>query len=134
MSPEVHLLSDEERKTLEHTVLVRRRLEEQYHDLPQQNDTAALGMWLFLATEIMFFGTLFTALIVYRYVYAEAFETASVALNWKIGAINTVVLLVSSLMMALAVFYVRAGQQRAVEAANAIIFKVSIVIRGIFNI
>jgi cytochrome c oxidase subunit III len=112
MSPEAQLLSDEERNLLEHTVLVRRRLEEQYRDLPQQNDTAALGMWLFLATEIMFFGTLFTALIVYRYVYAEAFETASVALNWKIGAINTVVLLVSSLMMALAVFFVRAGQQR----------------------
>ena len=42
-------------------MLVRHRLEEQYANLEQQNETAALGMWLFLATEIMFFGTLFTA-------------------------------------------------------------------------
>src|SRR5205809_1057611 len=103
MSPDLQLLSDEERKMLAHTIVVHRRLEEQYSSLPQQNDTAALGMWLFLATEIMFFGTLFTALVVYRYLYAEAFEAASASLNWKIGAINTAVLLFSSLMMALAV-------------------------------
>ena len=81
MSTNVPLITDEQHKSLEHTVLVRRRLEEQYSSLPQQNDTAALGMWLFLATEIMFFGTLFTALIVYRYLYADAFEAASVELK-----------------------------------------------------
>ena len=73
----LELLTDQERKALEHTVVVRQRLEEQYSTLEQQNETAALGMWLFLATEIMFFGTLFTALIVYRFLYAEAFERAS---------------------------------------------------------
>jgi len=114
MSTNLQLLTDEQQKLLEHTIVVRRRLEEQYSSLPQQNDTAALGMWLFLATEIMFFGTLFTALIVYRFLYAAAFEAASVELNWKIGAVNTVVLLVSSLMMALVVSSIRMGRKQAV--------------------
>ncbi len=100
-------LTEQERKLLEHTVVVRHRLEEQYSNLEQQNETAGLGMWLFLATEIMFFGTLFTALFVYRLLYAEAFERASAHLNWQIGATNTVVLLLSSLFMALAVYRVR---------------------------
>ncbi len=105
-------LTEPERKLLEHTVLVRKRLEDQYSNLEQQNDTAALGMWLFLATEIMFFGTLFTALFVYRLLYPDAFERGSMHLNWQIGATNTVVLLVSSLFMALAVYCVRMGQTR----------------------
>lgn len=106
------LWTPEERKLLAHTALVRERLEEQYANLDQQNDTAALGMWLFLATEVMFFGTLFTVLGVYRYLYAEAFEVASSRLNWQIGALNTVVLLLSSLTMALAVYCVRVGRSR----------------------
>ena len=46
-------------------------------DLEQQHEAASLGMWVFLATEVMFFGTLFLGLGVYRYLYAEAFEKAS---------------------------------------------------------
>src|SRR5207253_3387755 len=107
-------LTDQEQKLLGHTVVVRHRLEEQYSNLEQQNDTAALGMWLFLATEIMFFGTLFTALFVYRLLYPDAFERASTHLNWRIGAANTVVLLVSSLFMALAVFCARTRQARRI--------------------
>ena len=55
-------------------------------------------MWTFLATEAMFFGALFLGLTAYRYAYAEAFEKASEKLNWVVGGINTLVLLVSSLM------------------------------------
>ena len=62
-------------------------------------------MWVFLATEVMFFGTLFLAVAVYRYLYPEAFEKASERLNWMIGGINTLVLLLSSLMIVLAVHY-----------------------------
>jgi cytochrome c oxidase subunit 3 len=113
MSCDSDLLGDVDWKHLEHTVLLRRRLEEQYTNLDQQNETASLGMWLFLATEIMFFGTLFTAFFVYRYLYAEAFELASSHLNWQIGGINTVVLLVSSLFMALAVYFVRSNHTRS---------------------
>jgi cytochrome c oxidase subunit 3 len=97
---------------LEHSVLVRHRLEEQFQDLEQQHETSSLGMWVFLATEVMFFGALFLGLGAYRYLYPEAFEKASVKLNWIIGGLNTIVLLVSSLMMVLAVHAARTGQQR----------------------
>jgi len=112
MSCDSDLLTDQDWKHFEHTVLVRHRLEEQYGNLDHQNETASLGMWLFLATEVMFFGTLFTALFAYRHLYAEVFELASSRLNWQIGSINTVVLLVSSLFMALGVHFVRANQNK----------------------
>src|SRR5207253_10452107 len=70
-------------------------------------------MWIFLATEVMFFGALFVGLGAYRYQYGEAFEKASEKLNFIIGGLNTVVLLVSSLMMALAVHGARLGRRKA---------------------
>jgi cytochrome c oxidase subunit 3 len=112
MSSEHRLLTPEERDELDLTMLVRHRLEEQFHDLEQQHEVAALGMWVFLATEVMFFGTLFCGLGAYRYQYPEAFERASERLNWMIGGINTVVLLVSSLFMVLAVHYAKHGERR----------------------
>ena len=78
-------------------MLVRHRLEQQYADLEQQHQAAALGMWVFLATEVMFFGTLFLAVGVYRFLYAAEFEAASRRLNWVIGGVNTLVLLVEQL-------------------------------------
>ena len=93
---------------------MRHRLEEQYENPEQQHQAATIGMWVFLATEVMFFGTLFLALGVYRYLYAEAFEAASAQLNWIIGGINTIVLLVSSFTIVLAVHYAQLGQQQAV--------------------
>jgi cytochrome c oxidase subunit 3 len=116
MSLDNSLLTPDEAADLGRTVLVRRRLEGQYEDLEQQHGTAALGMWVFLATEVMFFGTLFLGLTVYHYRYPEAFEKASERLNWQIGGGNTIVLLVSSLMMVLAVHYARAGLRKHVVA------------------
>src|SRR5262249_49552809 len=58
MSPEYAILTPEEEDELAGTVLVRRRLEEQYANLEHQHETASLGMWIFLATEVMFFGVL----------------------------------------------------------------------------
>jgi cytochrome c oxidase subunit 3 len=111
MNPERSLLTDAERAELEDTALVRHRFEEQYASLEQQQQTAAFGMWVFLATEVMFFGALFLSLGVYRTMYGEAFEKGSEKLNWMIGGINTVVLLVSSLMAVLAVHYARLGKR-----------------------
>jgi cytochrome c oxidase subunit 3 len=85
-------------------------LASQFDDLEQQHETASLGMWAFLATELMFFGGLFLAVGAYHHLYSEAVEKASERLNWQIGGINTLVLLVSSLMMALAVHYARLGK------------------------
>ncbi len=69
----------------------------------QQHDSVMLGMWLFLATEIMFFGGAFAVYTVYRMYFGEAFHLASKTLDVVVGTINTVVLLTSSLTMVLAV-------------------------------
>jgi cytochrome c oxidase subunit 3 len=102
----------DERAALEDTVLVRHRLEEQFSNLEQQHETANLGMWVFLATEVMFFGALFVGLGAYTYLFHEPFEKASVKLNWMIGGTNTVVLLISSLFMVLGVHYAKVGNQK----------------------
>jgi cytochrome c oxidase subunit III len=80
-----------------------------FDDVEQQHHSSVLGMWAFLATEVMFFGGLFAAYTVYRFEYWAAFAAGSQHQNVLLGAINTTVLLTSSLTMALAV---RAAQLR----------------------
>jgi cytochrome c oxidase subunit 3 len=79
-----------------------------FEDLGQQHESATLGMWTFLATEVMFFGGLFAGFAVYRFADPGPFALASRQLDVFMGTINTFVLLTSSLTMALAV---RAGQE-----------------------
>ena len=69
-------------------------------------------MWLFLCQEVMFFGGLFMAYGVYRYMYFDAFVNGSAQLDWVIGAINTIVLLLSSFTMALGVYYCQIGDSK----------------------
>ncbi|MCC6363496.1 MAG: cytochrome c oxidase subunit 3 family protein [Bryobacterales bacterium] len=73
-------------------------------------------MWLFLATEVMFFGGMFAAYTIYRTWYPDAFRIASSATNVFLGAVNTVVLIVSSLTMALAVQSAQLGKQKRLVA------------------
>lgn len=87
-------------------------LKEQFEDLAQQHDADRLGMWIFLATEILFFGGLFLAYIVYRWRYSAGFDLASNHLHVALGTINTFVLLVSSFTMALAVHFAQTGRRR----------------------
>ena len=87
-------------------------LQHHFDNMEQQREAGTLGMWVFLITEIMFFGGLFTAYVVYRMLNAESFAAASHGLNVKMGAINTVVLICSSLTMALAVYYAQTGVRR----------------------
>ena len=82
-----------------------RKPSEQFDDLEQQQSSASLGMWLFLATEVLFFSGLFLAYITYRVTYPEVFDLAGRSLNLTIGTANTAVLLVSSYFMALAVHF-----------------------------
>jgi len=70
----------------------------------QQRDAASLGMWIFLATEVMFFGGLFCAYLIYRLKYFGEFAAASQTLNWQLGTTNTVVLICSSLTVVFAVY------------------------------
>ena len=88
-------------------------LAEQFDDLAQQHEAASLGMWVFLVTEMLFFGGLFAGYTVYRASYPEAFREASHHLDLLLGSINTVVLISSSLTMALAVHSAQEGRRRA---------------------
>jgi cytochrome c oxidase subunit 3 len=83
-----------------------------FDDLDQQRDSAELGMWLFLATEVLFFGGLFLAYSLYRTANEKAFADASASLNLPLGTINTIVLLTSSLTMALAVHAARLSHRK----------------------
>jgi cytochrome c oxidase subunit III len=74
-----------------------------FENLDQQRDAATLGMWAFLATEVLFFGGVLTAFSVYRYWYKDGFIAGTMCQSVLIGTINTAVLLTSSLTMALAV-------------------------------
>jgi cytochrome c oxidase subunit 3 len=85
------------------------KLQHQFDDMEQQAEAATLGMWVFLVTEIMFFGGLFMAYIVYRAASPEAFQEASAHLSIGWGAFNTGVLIFSSLTMALAVRAAQTG-------------------------
>lgn len=70
----------------------------------QQRDSASLGMWVFLATEVMFFGGLFCAYLIYREWYFGDFGAASKSINARFGATNTAVLICSSLTVVLAIW------------------------------
>jgi cytochrome c oxidase subunit 3 len=84
-----------------------------FSDVEQQRQANMLGMWVFLATEVMFFGGIFIAYAAYRLAYPEAFAEASRELNIVLSTINTFVLLGSSLMMALAVHSAQTDKKKA---------------------
>ena len=90
----------------------RTLLAHHFHSLPQQREAQLAGMWVFLATELLVFGALFTGYTVYRVKYPDAFAAASQRLNLPIGGVNTVVLLTSSLTMVLSVHATRIGRRR----------------------
>ena len=86
-------------------------LAHQFDSLEQQTEASTLGMWVFLVTEVLFFGGLFVTYAVYRAFYPAAFAAASHELDILLGAINTAVLITSSLTMALAVHAAQVGQR-----------------------
>jgi len=85
----------------------------QFDDAVQQKEASTIGMWVFLITEIMFFGGLILAYMIYRNEYPTAYDFASRQLDEVVGLINTCVLLVSSLTMALAVYSAQLGKRKA---------------------
>src|SRR5215207_3016633 len=86
-------------------------LQHQFEDMKQQEESNTIGMWMFLAQEIMFFGGLFTAYLIFRSRYPMAFAAGSNHLDAFLGGLNTLVLIVSSLTMALTVYYAQKGQR-----------------------
>src|SRR5947209_5839997 len=87
-------------------------LAHQFESLGQQREAATLGMWVFLVTEVLFFGGLFLVYTTYRNLYPDAFVAASRELIVWAGTINTGVLITSSLTMALAVHAAQTGNRR----------------------
>jgi cytochrome c oxidase subunit 3 len=84
-----------------------------FSDAAQQKDSAKLGMWIFLLTEILLFGGgLFTAYAIYRTTHHEMFLNAHRFLDVRLGTINTFVLIFSSLTMALAIRSVQMGKRK----------------------
>ncbi|MDH3494885.1 MAG: cytochrome c oxidase subunit 3 [Acidobacteriota bacterium] len=86
-------------------------LRHQFDDMGQQVDSVTIGMWAFLVQEIMFFGGLFTAYLVFRSKYPMAFAAGSNELDAFWGFVNTLVLIVSSLTMALGVYFAQKGNR-----------------------
>ena len=89
-------------------------LQAPYRDLDQQRETATLGMFVFLLTELMMFGGLFCAYLVYRTLYFPSFLEASRHMDLTIGAVNTAVLICSSLTMALGVQAAQQGRRKTI--------------------
>jgi cytochrome c oxidase subunit 3 len=100
----------------------------QFDDAEQQVEASTLGMWTFLATEILFFGGLFLVYTVYRLAYPQAFAEASNHLDVVLGAVNTAVLIGSSLTMVLAVHSARIGSRRGL----ILFLLATLVLGGIF--
>src|SRR5215212_11998978 len=90
-----------------------RSLQHHFENMEQQREAGTLGMWIFLVTEIMFFGGMFLAYTLYRSMYPAAFASASNHLDITLGAVNTGVLILSSFTMAMAVYFTQVGRRRA---------------------
>jgi cytochrome c oxidase subunit 3 len=88
------------------------RQQHHFYSMEQQLEASTLGMWVFLVTEIMFFGGLFTAYVVYRWMYPDAWVAGSHHLDVVLGGVNTLVLICSSLTMALAVRSAQVGSRK----------------------
>jgi cytochrome c oxidase subunit 3 len=103
-------------------------LQHHFEDLGQQHEASTLGMWFFVAQEILFFGGIFAAYFIYREMYPHAWKAASHLQNWKVGAANTIVLIGSSLTMALAVW----GAQGAKRKFTTVMLVLTLLLGGIF--
>jgi cytochrome c oxidase subunit III len=100
-------------------------LQHHFADLGAQKEASQLGMWVFLVTEVLFFGGMFVAYLVYRSLFTRAFEGASNLLDIRLGAFNTAVLILSSLTMALAVWAASLGKRNLI-----ILFLVATILLG----
>jgi cytochrome c oxidase subunit 3 len=106
----------------------------QFETLDQQRETASLGMWVFLVTEVLFFGGMFMTYTLNRSTYPDVFGEASRSINLTLGAVNTVVLIGSSLTMAMSVWAAQVGKKQLVTIfliATLILGSVFLGIKGV---
>lgn len=86
----------------------------------QEKETSKLGLWTFLATEILMFGGLFVAYLIYHSKYPELFAEGAKFLDWRLGALNTVILLISSFTVVLSIYYAQKNDSKKI-ALNLLI-------------
>ena len=89
--------------TVDTNKFIPRMVSHHFSNADQEFDSCKLGMWLFILTEFMLFGGLFVAYAVFRTWYPETFESGAEKLDWQMGAVNTVILITSSVTMAMAI-------------------------------
>jgi cytochrome c oxidase subunit 3 len=89
--------------TVDKSKFLERQVSHHFEHADQEFDSCKMGMWLFLLTEILLFGGLFVAYVVFRSWHPETWEAGASHLDWKMGAVNTAILIASSLTMALAI-------------------------------
>ena len=94
------------------SVVATHALRHHFADMEQQRDSATLGMWVFLVTEIMFFGGLFCAYLVYRTAHPLAWQEGGKHMSFGLGTANTVILLCSSFTVALSVWAAQQGRTK----------------------
>jgi cytochrome c oxidase subunit 3 len=117
-----------------HTEVHNPALLHHFADPEQQRDAASLGMWVFLATEVMFFGGLFCAYLVYRHWYFGDFGAASKSIDATLGATNTAVLICSSLTVVLAVWAAQTARKTLLVVMLAITMLFGLTFLGIKGI
>jgi cytochrome c oxidase subunit 3 len=106
----------------------RSYLAHHFESLEKQTHAARLGMWLFLATEVLLFTALFTGYAVYRWLYTPDFAAASRSLETWIGLVNTIVLVTSSFTVAMGLDRATRGEGRATMA----FFALSVLLAAVF--
>ena len=109
-------------------------LAHQFDTLEQQKESSTLGMWLFLVTEIMFFGGLFTTYVVYRSKWPWAFAAGSHHLDVPLGLFNTVVLIGSSLTMAMAIWAAQVNRRKLIVVFLVATMALGLVFLGVKSI
>jgi len=91
-----------------------------FESLDHQYDSAKQGVWLFMVTEILMFGGLFVAYLIYKSIYAPIFHVGSSYLDWRLGSINTVILITSSFTMALGIYFNQKNKPKQAVIALAL--------------
>jgi len=127
-------LSDSTIAGLQNEEQHRPELLHHFADEQQQRDASSLGMWVFLATEVMFFGGLFCAYLIYRHWYFADFAAASKSINMALGATNTAVLICSSLTVVLAVWAAQTARRTLLISSLAATMLLGLTFLGIKGI
>src|SRR3989337_794715 len=103
-------------------------------DAAQAYEAAKLGIWTFLATEVLLFGGLFTAYIVFRLKFPQMFHEDHFHLNRILGAVNTIVLICSSLTVALGIAAIRNGHQHLLKVYLSLTILLAAVFLGVTHV